>query len=303
MSEMGNMEKVENTEQVEKKKKKKKTPVILLILMIICIGVFGFSAYKIISQKLEDSEGDEVYNEIDQIARMDDDNKETVMAGPDEEYKAQYQERHKSDAHTAEDEFRAIPISIVDFDALHKKNSDVRAWIEMENTVINYPVAQAEDNNKYLRHLLNGSYHRFGTLFFDYRNDLSGGKLNDDITYIYGHNIRAGTMFHTLEFFAKQSYYDQHHYYVLYMEGVTYRVDIFAMTVINENTKLRFEYPEDAQKYLDGLKNRSVFKSNVEVTPEDQIIGLFTCTNDDHSERYILYGKLVPLLIPNAEGD
>ena len=293
------MSEMENTVKQDKKKKKK-TPVILLILMVVCIGVFGFSAYKIISQKLEDSEAENAYDEIDKIAGMDKDKdeKETVIAEPDQEY----QGRKKSDAHIAEDEMRSIPISIVDFEALRNKNRDVCAWIEMEDTVINYPVAQADDNDKYLRHLLDGSYHRFGTLFFDYRNDLSGDRLNDDISYIYGHNIRAGTMFHTLENFTKQSFYDSHHYYVLYLPSVTYRVDIFAMTVVNENTKLRFEYPEDAQKYLDGLKERSVFKSDLQVTPEDQIIGLFTCTNDDHSERYILYGRLVPLIVAGQNG-
>ena len=286
-----------------KKKKKKKSPVILLILMIICIGVFGFSAYKIISQKLEDGEAEQAYSEIDQIAGMDkdDDTRETMMAQPDEEYMARYRERHKSDAHTAEDEFRAIPISIVDFEALWKKNKDVRAWLQMEDSVINYPVAQSYDNDAYLRHLLNGAYHRFGTLFFDYRNDLTGEVLNDDISIIYGHNIRAGDMFHTLQFFTSQSFYDEHRYCVLYMPGTVYRLDFFAMVVINEYDQLLFEYPDDAQGYLDRLKSRSIFKSDVEVTPEDKIVGLFTCTNEDHSERYILYGKAVPLIVPQTE--
>ncbi|MBO4288486.1 MAG: class B sortase [Lachnospiraceae bacterium] len=286
-----------------KKKKKKKSPVILLILMIISLGVFGFSAYKIISQKVEDNEAEEAYEEIDKIAGMDkdDDTRETMMAEPDEEYKARYQERHQSDAHLAEDEFRAVPISIVDFEALWKKNRDVRAWIQMEDSVINYPVAQAEDNNAYLRHLLNGSYHRFGTLFFDYRNDLTGDKLNDDITIIYGHNIRAGDMFHTLQFFTSQSFYENHRYCVLYMPNGVYRIDFFAMVIIGEYDQLLFEYPENAQGFLDRLKSRSIFKSTVEVTPEDKIVGLFTCTNEDHSERYILYGRVVPLIVPDQQ--
>lgn len=301
------MSELENTEQqVEvKKKKKKKSPVILLILMLICIGVFAFSAYKIISQKLEDSEGEEVYREIDQIAGMDDDVKETIIAEPDAEYIEKMEKKYGKDLpeHIIEREMRGISIRVVDFEALRKKNSDVSAWIEMQDTVINYPVAQAENNDKYLRHLLNGSYHRFGTLFFDYRNDLSGDKLNDDITYIYGHNIRAGDMFHTLQFFTKKSFYEEHPFYVLYLPNATYRVDLFAMTVINEYTKLRFDYPDDPQKFLDGLKDRSVFKCDVEVTPEDQIVGLFTCTNDDHSERYILYGKIVPLAVVRQNSD
>ena len=182
------------------KKKSRTATILLLILMLVCLGVFGFSAYKILSQKAEDSEGEAVYEEIEQIAGMgQSETPETVVAKPGT------RSWSGEKAHSVVDgEEGSYSIRIVDFDALRKKNGEIIGWLEIPDTVVNYPVVQAENNDKYLRHLLNGSYHRFGTLFFDYRQDLSGDQLNDEITYIYGHNIRAGDMFHTIQFYTKQ---------------------------------------------------------------------------------------------------
>lgn len=283
------------TEEGQKKKKKRGiSSVILLVLMLACLGVFGFSAYKIFSQKAEDHEGEAVYEEINKVAQMDE-TRETVEVKP----AARPWAPTGGNPHLAEEDETAeeetFTVSVVDFEALRAKNREIVAWIEVPDTIISYPVVQAENNDKYLRHLLDGSYHRFGTLFFDYRHDLSGDVVNDDITYIYGHNIRAGNMFHVIQFYTRQSYYEEHPYGLLYMPGAVYKMDFFALVTISAYDDMPFHYPENAQGYLDRLKNRSHFSCDVEVTAEDRVVGLFTCTNEDESERYILYGKLTPL--------
>ena len=55
----------------------------------------------------------------------------------------------------------------IDWKALKKKNSDVKAWIYSKGTVINYPVVQGDDNSFYLHRLLNKEYNFKGTLFID----------------------------------------------------------------------------------------------------------------------------------------
>ena len=57
----------------------------------------------------------------------------------------------------------------VDFDALVKKNKDVKAWIYSKDTVINYPVVQGKDNQYYLYRMINGEWNGKGSIFIDYR--------------------------------------------------------------------------------------------------------------------------------------
>lgn len=86
------------------------------------------------------------------------------------------------------------PIS-VDFDTLKEANEDVIGWLYCEDTPINYPVLQSDDNSYYLRRLVNGEWNVAGSLFMDYRNNLSNNDWN---TVIYGHNMKNDSMFGTL---------------------------------------------------------------------------------------------------------
>lgn len=58
----------------------------------------------------------------------------------------------------------------VDFEVLWETNEDVVGWIYCEDTPINLPLVQAEDNDYYLRRLIDGTWNSSGALFVDYRN-------------------------------------------------------------------------------------------------------------------------------------
>lgn len=183
------------------------------------------------------------------------------------------------------------PINI-DFDGLLKENKDVVGWIYSENTVINYPVVQASDNKKYLRRGLDGKNLISGTTFADSRNRTVGIDKN---YIIYGHNMNNKTMFGTLPKYKKQSYYDEHPvlYYLTPTEN--YRIELFAGLVVNSKDMIYQTTPsnEEFDKYLEGLVKKSTFKSNVEVTSQDKIITLSTCSYEFNNARYIVIGKLV----------
>ena len=58
----------------------------------------------------------------------------------------------------------------VDFDALLEVNPEVTGWLYCEDTQINYPVLQGEDNDLYLHHLYDKSYCFGGSLFVEAMN-------------------------------------------------------------------------------------------------------------------------------------
>ena len=86
-------------------------------------------------------------------------------------------------------------------------------------------MTQAEDNDYYLRHLYDGTYNKAGCLFADYENKKD---FSDRNTIIYGHNMRDGSMFASLNEYKEQSYYDSHPQMYLVTPDGGYLCDIFA---------------------------------------------------------------------------
>lgn len=81
---------------------------------------------------------------------------------------------------------------------LNQKNYD---WITITNTAIDYPLVTCDDNQFYLTHDHEGGQSISGSIFFDAMDE----PYNGNITAIYGHSMRDGTMFNNLHFFRKDT--------------------------------------------------------------------------------------------------
>ena len=81
---------------------------------------------------------------------------------------------------------------------LNQKNYD---WITVTNTAIDYPLVTCDDNQFYLTHDHEGEQSISGSIFFDAMDE----PYNGNITVIYGHSMRDGTMFNNLHFFRKDT--------------------------------------------------------------------------------------------------
>ena len=92
-----------------------------------------------------------------------------------------------------------------DFNKLKEKNADIKAWIKVNNTNINYPVVQASNNSFYLTHNLYKEKNSAGWIFADYRNNL---ETLDKNTILYGHNRLNDTMFAELENTLNADWYE-----------------------------------------------------------------------------------------------
>ena len=56
--------------------------------------------------------------------------------------------------------------------------------------------------------------------------------------------------------------------------------------------KTYFESNEEHQKFLNTLKNRSIYNFNEELTTDDKILTLSTCS-DDGTKRMVIHAKLI----------
>ena len=178
--------------------------------------------------------------------------------------------------------------------ALRKTNQDAVAWLSGPGTVIDYPVMKATDYDYYLHHLPDGTLNANGTLFIDYNNS---PDFSDRLTVIYGHHMRSGRMFGSLNGYKKQSYFDEHPYMYLYTEnGDKYRVDLIYGCVIGagEWRERAFMYGENLDSLLAYAESNTTFKSKAEYTESDRMVAMSTCSYEFDGARYVVIGVLRP---------
>lgn len=184
-----------------------------------------------------------------------------------------------------------IPIT-VDFDKLYDLNSDIIGWMYCEDTVINYPIVQGNDNIYYLNHLYSGQYSKSGSLFMDYRCD---PDYLDKNTLIYGHHMKSGSMFASLVKYQTQDYYDMHSVMFLLTPSQNYLIELFSGYITDADSKsftIRFNSEFEFDSFLTSAHKKSDFKNKVTATSEDKLITLSTCTYEYPNARYVVHGLL-----------
>ncbi len=194
----------------------------------------------------------------------------------------------------------------VDFDYLTRFNADVAGWLIQDTTDINYPVMRGEDNEHYLNHLLDGTLNKNGSLFMDCGNSLA---FIDEATYVYGHNSKDGGMFALLGNYVEQSYYDEHPQMLLMTPFADYQVDLFAgiKTTVEDESSWRiksFDGAESFDGYVKEVCAQSMFAASSDKLPVwgDKLLVLVTCTNFVHGDRYVIYGRMRPIVYGSSEG-
>jgi SrtB family sortase len=190
-----------------------------------------------------------------------------------------------------------VVLPSVDFDALRENGPDIIGWLNLPDTVINYPVTQTDDNEYYLHHLYDGTYNKVGCLFADYENK---ADFSDRNTIIYGHNMRDGSMFAALNEYDEQSYFDTHKQMYLVTPEGGYLCEVFTAFVAkpsesgSDTSPWCLSWKDDGAytTWLTAMAERSVVETDVTVTSSDKVLTLSTCTPGGAS-RFIVMAKLV----------
>lgn len=284
------------------KRKIIKTSVVVFLLIVMV-----FSGYNAVNTYLDLKDADNTYEELQnkyvQIMTESVPHDQTVPKNSEdedtEETENPTQDSDQTDTSDTPDiqpdDPQPNPITVrVDFDSLLADNGDVVGWIYCEDTPINYPVVQAEDNNKYLRADLNGEYLVSGTIFADYRN----GGIGENANYIiYGHNMKSQIMFGTLVNYKKQSYYDAHPVIQYLTPECNYIIELVAGVVADRTDIIYQPDPkeQELQEYLKSALQKSTFDSGLSFNEGDVLVTLSTCSDEFENARYILIGRMIPV--------
>lgn len=267
----------------------------IVLLAVICLGTAALFIWKIADQAMEYKRGDDAYERMIEQAEGKGDPGESPdfsgqagSAGSAVPVKPEQSNGNSEDL-PSEGE-NSMPD--VDFDSLGGISGNIRAWLYLPDTVINYPVAQAEDNSYYLYHLADGSRNANGCLFIDCKNR---DDFSDPNTIIYGHHMNSGKMFASLVKYADQSFYEEHPVFFLAMEQEKYRLEIFSAYTTTYDSPaytLKFATEKEHADWLWEIQETSAIHTPVAVTENDKIVTLSTCAYSFHNARFVVHGKM-----------
>ena len=202
-----------------------------------------------------------------------------------------------------------------DLSELYAQNNDLVGWINVPDTKIDYPVMQTVDDPEFYLHMdFDKEYSASGTPFLDAasvvlpRTDADGNLL--DVTWnwlIYGHNMKFGTMFHDLQEYDSQEFWDKHRTFTFDVydpaTGNTYRgeYEIFAVSrsQIRAEDSDAFAYyqyagcvdEESFNEYVAGVKAESSYDTGITPQYGDQIVTLSTCAYHTDEGRFYIAGR------------
>lgn len=175
----------------------------------------------------------------------------------------------------------------VDFEMLANENSDIVGWIRIPGTRINYPIVQANDNDKYLHTLFNGKRGDAGSLFADCHTD----PFKSTLTIIYGHRMKDGSMFASLGKYKKSSFAKKHSNILLFTPEKNYQLEIILFATINALDGVYNTYFTSAESVYDLLQKQAQYTYR-RPKPNEKLVMLSTCTYEFENARYVLLCKL-----------
>ena len=176
---------------------------------------------------------------------------------------------------------------------LKKLNPDVKAWIQVPKTNIDYPVVQGQDDMEYINKNVYGEFELSGAIFLSCLNkDDFSGPYN----LVYGHNMKNGGMFADVADFTNKEYFETHQKGKLYLTDATRKIRFFAcMKVTAADAKIYHPdgyRKENLKDLLDYIQANAVQYRDVNVADENSLIALSTCSEAETNGRVVLIGKL-----------
>lgn len=186
---------------------------------------------------------------------------------------------------------------------LYAQNSDLAGWIRIDDTVIDYPVMYTPDDGQFYLYRTfqrEDDPSKQGCVFIDENCSIDPRSTN---LLLHGHNMRNGSMFHSLVEYADRDYYEQHptiQYTTLYDQQEYEIVYVFRSRVYNTNDDV-FKYykfynaytPEEFNNFIAGCEELALYDTGI--TPEfgDEFLTLNTCEYTAENGRMVVVARRV----------
>ncbi len=179
-------------------------------------------------------------------------------------------------------------------------NEDFVGWIKIDDTNIDYPVVQCDNNAYYLTHGFNGKADANGCIFVDMYCSVYPRSKN---LILYGHHMKSGRMFANIEKYDNEDFYKSHKIFRFdtYYEEAEYEVAFVFRDYVHASDDTDFKYYEftdvnsetEFNSYISELTEKSIYKTNVDVTFDDELLTLSTCDYAQANGRFVVIAKKI----------
>lgn len=236
------------------------------LVLLLLIGIMLISSFFIYKNFKEDGEQEEIFEEIKDIAIESNNNEDDEQE------------------------------DIIDMQKLYEINSDIVAWIRIDNTNIDYPIMQTKENkNYYLRRNFYKQYSYWGTPYLAENNDI---KTSDNLI-IYGHHINNSKMFGELENYKSKIYYEEHkniHLYTLEETREYEIISVFKTVACNGFEYYNFIKAVDEGEFntfVNKCKELSFYNTENTAIYGDKLLTLSTCEYSSKNGRLVVVAKQI----------
>lgn len=187
------------------------------------------------------------------------------------------------------------------FEELLALNEDICAWVTLDNTQIDYPIVQGEDNLDYINTDVYGNFALAGSIFLDSRNSKD---FTDAYSLVYGHHMAEGKMFGDLDLYKEKEFFEENTTGTLLLPDRAYDLDILACLVVNSRDEYIFE-PDKWESDVSGivryaeqnaLHTHEELLNTIKGQSDVQILSLSTCSSEYDDARTIVLAVMEPYI-------
>ncbi|MCM1538025.1 MAG: class B sortase [bacterium] len=247
------------------------------VVAVLCVGYFGF--YQFMASRTQGS-----YESLAELREKDPASLPEIQVAVRDE--------------TGEEE---LVLTVLDeYKVLYNKNRSLIGWLKIDDTNIDYPVMQSPDPDYYLTHNFNQEYDNNGSIFLDPDCDIVHRNTN---LILYGHHMRSGKMFGSLDSYSSEKFYEEHKYITfdtIYEKGTYEVMYVFRSRIYNED-EIVFKYyqfidvdsEQEFYSNMNEMAEMSLYDTGVTAVYGDKLLTLSTCDYREENGRFVVVAKRI----------
>ncbi len=257
------------------------------ILTILCTAVLVVSAVQLTTTLWRSKKEDDIFKELAEY---------TEGGAAPRRAEKETRDRSGGSREVKEEELQTDPRR-EHYRTLKEMNPDFAGWLAIAGTKVDYPVMHTPDDQQYYIHRdFYGKESVSGTPFMGDRCDPDSQSI-----IIYGHNMKNGSMFGSLDQYEREEYWQEHPVmeFRTVKEDREYDIAAVFRTRIYRDDEEGFRYyqyvgdltEEQFEEFRTQTAAQALYDTGISLEPEDELLILSTCAYHVRDGRFVVVGR------------